>query len=165
MSATQEIVPKGSATAGVSIDASTAEGETPGILVSQTYPPSVRRHTVEDYELEVLGNVSHSISFGVSTTALGAFLGMTPNAIQIISRSKDGLSVSLPDLFVSLIWVACGVAFLITGVFALKDIQNARNALANIRARPTVETFHIRPRQERLERSEGGAGNAAGSPT
>ena len=136
MSAAQSNAPAESLSTRFRIDASRAEGESPGIVITHTTPESIQFHLVEDHELETLMNFSLPLSFGVCMATLGAFLGFTPDAIRVIMNVKETSPVSVVDLFTSFIWIGCLVTFVITGLFTLGRLRQTRAAFNNIRSRP-----------------------------
>jgi hypothetical protein len=136
MSAAQSNAPAASLSTRFRIDTSKAEGESPGILITHTTPESIQFHLVEDHELETLMNLSLPLSFGVCTTALGAALGFTPDAIGVITDVKEASPVSVADLATSFIWIGCLVTFVITGLFTIGGARQTRTVLNNIRSRP-----------------------------
>ncbi len=63
-------------------DAKVSSGNT-GISLLQSSPGSVKFHRIEDRELEAMVNMNSPLTFGICTTAAGAFLGLIPSVVSI----------------------------------------------------------------------------------
>jgi len=113
------------------------EGRVAGIELLESRPKNITLHRVEDHELEMLMNISRPVALAVSTTSIGAFLGLLPS-IQLIIDLVDSQQHALSsfDLILVALDAACLATGVATGVFAWRGQMQARRTLAAIRARP-----------------------------
>jgi hypothetical protein len=105
-----------------------------GIAIVETSPESITLHRIEDSELEVLMNVARPYALAFSTMSAGGFLGLIPSIATIIEKADEGLKGS--ELITVGVGIACLVAALIFGTYAIRGLIDANRALARIRSRP-----------------------------
>ena len=106
------------------------------IAVVRTDPEQITLHTIQDYELSTLSDMSRPYSLGFATTALGAVLGLAPTVMEIIGRRSNGLSMA--DMWTMLLAGGCLAAAIIFGIVAGRGVIEANKTIRAIRARPTT---------------------------
>jgi hypothetical protein len=118
------------------VTAVTVTDSAAGIALRKTSPEYVTFHLIEDYELEMITNISRPISLSLAGAALGGILGLSPNVVAAFGAASKA-TASSGDLITLCIWGGCVVGFVITGFLAAKGESQAAATKQNIRARPT----------------------------
>lgn len=108
------------------------------LTLLQSSQPFVKFHRIEDRELEMMLNTSAPLAFGVSTTALGALLGLAPAMIPIIVKASASGILDVSDTFVIVLTAVCGTTAIIMGIRARRNWISAKTILKDIRGRPSV---------------------------
>jgi hypothetical protein len=107
-------------------------------MVSQ--PDSVTFYWVQEHEMAKLMTVERPFSLAISTTALGASLGLLPVVHDAYRAFQNPASVSASDMMwhvaYCVICAVCFSVFVVTGLDALRGRTDCQKLLREIKARP-----------------------------
>src|ERR1700691_5999480 len=109
------------------------EGRVSGIELLESRPRNITLHRIEDHELEMLMNISRPVALAVSTTSVGAFLGLLPSMQSTLASVNNHRPLSLFDLILVAIGAACLAVGMTTGVFAWRGQMQARRTVGALR--------------------------------
>lgn len=112
-------------------------------MIYQTQPERLSWHVIEDHQLSQLTNASRPVVLGLTTTFLGAAIGLLIPAVSAWERYGPTQSLSVTDL-VTIISFCCSiVATLFLGFFAVRGQLDAIKLVNEIRnRRPTQVSPH-----------------------
>jgi hypothetical protein len=124
---------------------------TPGVSFYETEPDSITWHKIWDFELEGLVNIARPIVLGLSTTFLGAAIGLLPTVRDTFGKLKTPGALGDGDLVMLIVAGACLAGAIAFGFFAVRGQWDAHKLKTKIQGR--------NPRQ--IGHGPGGAGATA----
>lgn len=115
--------------------ASISHGD-PKPMLMQTQTAEVNFHQIEDTELQSLVNLNAPVSFGLATTAAGAFVGLLPTVIPAASKVYTEGKISTPDLVYIISAAVSLVCTIIFGCLSAGGLSAGKKRIIEIRNRP-----------------------------
>lgn len=106
--------------------------------IFQTSQSHITCHTIFDYELDRLVNISRPLTVGVATLLIGAALGLLPSVLDIAELAKSGQITSLSKLFLLFVFGMSLAGGGVCGFFALRGQKDANDIRADVRARTAI---------------------------
>lgn len=106
--------------------------------VFQTSPSHITCHTIFDYELDRLVNISRPLTVGFATLLLGAALGLLPSVLETVDLTTSGRPIGTSKLVILLVFGMCFASGCVFGFFAMRGQKDADNIRAEVRARTAV---------------------------
>ena len=108
-------------------------------MIYQTQPERLSWHVIEDHQLSQLTNVSRPVVLGLTTTFLGAAVGLLIPAVSAWERYGPTHVLSMTDLATIIAFCCSVVATLFLGVFAVRGQLDAVSLVSEIRNRRSTQ--------------------------
>jgi hypothetical protein len=108
-------------------------------MILQTRPEQLSWHVIEDHQLDQLTNISRPIILGLTTTFLGAAIGLLAPALLAWEHYGPTQVLSKSDLATMLAFCCSVVAALTFGFFAARGQMDAMKVVRAIRNRPPTQ--------------------------
>ncbi|WP_439472820.1 hypothetical protein [Brevundimonas sp.] len=105
------------------------------VTILETSPDSITWHKIWDYELDSLVNISRPITSSLSTTAIGAWIGLTPSFLVTFEKIRSGQTITLGDASNAGLWIACFCVGAVLSFFAIRAHLDAKKVKEAIRGR------------------------------
>ena len=105
------------------------------LTILETSPTSITWHKIWDHELDSLTNISRPITSSLATTAIGAWIGLSPTLAATLTKIASGKPIDQLDAVNSALWVACFSVGSVLAFFAIRAHVDAQKVKSKIRAR------------------------------
>jgi hypothetical protein len=106
-----------------------------GIEIVATAPENIKLHSIQDFELDALTNISRPIVLCFSTMLLGGALGLLPSVLDGFGKLPQG-KYQFNDIVILAAATACLAAGSVFAFFAARSLADAERIKREIRSRP-----------------------------
>lgn len=107
----------------------------PLIPFYETEPASITWHKIWDHELDSMTNIARPIVLGISTTLVGATLGLVPSFAAIAEKMGEGAAISSAEGAILMCFGACAAGAAAFGFFAIRGQLDAQKVKRDVRNR------------------------------
>lgn len=104
------------------------------INIVQTVPSQITMHTIENFELEKLTNISRPISLTLAGVSAGAFFSFLPSALASTNKLNTS-AFGKADLFYVIVTAIAALAMVYLGIVASRGEYDARQMVKGIKGR------------------------------